>query len=244
MNLGELIRDNNFQVGVVSGLVVACICWFAKKLVQWINDNLWRLKIVNACRKTKIRQVYDNHEQCIKNMLEDGGNSSKLLYFGATGVTLTGVIGKLTPLLYKKYDDIRFLILDPASEKAITRAYELHKSGVYDTSSGFFHEIETTRTTCMALNVKHRAHNQESRFIVCIFDKVMYVRFGLKKEYESIVASEPEGIHAMKSEVWKVNEGSQLYKAFSQQFEDIWEKSRVWCPKEEKYIKPTISECI
>jgi hypothetical protein len=216
-----MVNDNNFQVGVVSTLVVTLLYWIFANLIKLAIKSVLRLRAFVAWKKSKILCVYENRDQAIKQMCEDVEKSNKIYFWGTTGVTFTGSESELKTYLYKK-KDIRFLISSPSSKKFKTRSDELNRVGEFHTSSvSSFNELATSIDVFKEIkHIEYKLHDEETRFVICIFDKVLYLLFALKKEQPS--SGEPEGINAKNSQVWRISEDSLLYKGYIQQFNDLW----------------------
>jgi len=106
--------------------------------------------------------------------------------------------------------DIKLLVLNP--ELGAAEYWANETPGYIDTIKSAIARL----TKIAKLNPS--MHDEKSRFRVYIFDDTMYLGFRLKME------GKDKENHCVNLPIWKVSAESHLYKAFSQQFDDLWEK--------------------
>ena len=201
-----LFRDSSFFVGVFSGMVATILClpiiWLARRAIDFARSQ----KMFNIWQHSGILHIYDTQEQGLSQMYKDALNSKKIYALASLGKTFSHRLSTLYPLLNNRDCDMRFLLLNPASDSAQKRADELNMHGFIDEIKSSLKELSNYS------HIKLGLYDEALYFRVYIFENVMYLRFKLGNEYTA------------STQTWRIGKRSHIYKSIHQQFDDLWAK--------------------
>jgi len=218
MNFFELFNDPQSILSIILGIITFVICSILKKIFDAIKVYLKRISILKVWNDSKIQYMYDNQASAMNDMYKKAKAASNKIYVFANYADMfDSNKQQMLSLLSKKKKGliIKFLVLNPYLEVAQYWADEA--PDYIERIKGAIKRYSSNDTIQLAL------HNEKSRFRVYIFDDVMYLGFRLKME------GQEKEKHCADLPIWKISKDSYLYKAFHQQFDDLWEE----------YNKPT-----
>jgi len=207
MNLSEVF--SNIQP-IILGIVTFVVCNILQKIFEAIKAQFTNISIYKVWNESGIEYMYDNQADAMDDMLKKADESNSISVFANYADIFSFDNQQMLSLLNDKdkSQNIRFLVLDPDSDAADYWEAE---------TPGYINRISSAIVTYKANEkIELATHDVQSRLRVYIFDNIMYLGFRLKmkdKETNKICSDLP---------IWKIGEDSYLYKAFMQQFEDLW----------------------
>ena len=205
----ELFSDNNYLLGIYSGLTVALLIYLFGKLLRFVKINILNKNIINVWFKSKILYVFTKSSEDTRSAIYNDAKASKIIYaFACNPSVFTDMRNKFFDLLKKDNCDFRFLFSDPDSKFVKKRENELIRYALADHIRVTIKTLENESKRNS--NVKFALHNEQLRIGFFIFDDVMYLYFRLKGKLSS------------DSQIYKIGKESYLYKNIFEQFDDFW----------------------
>ena len=204
--------ENNFFIGILSGLGVALILYVLGKLIKLLKKFLVNFRRIHVSSKSKILYIYDSFEEAEDQMYKDAKNSKKILIYACRDVMFTEATNKMYELLKKDDCDIRLLLADPDSEAIKKRAGEI---GLPMPSA--LAPVKASIAVVKGLqdeysSIKLETYDDILRIRYYIFDESVFLGFGLKNK------------RSIQTQVYRIGSESIIYQCLVDQFEDLWEK--------------------
>lgn len=209
----EVITNNNYLlpilVSMISGSIATVGIYLFAKIAKYLRSSIFHYP--NIISKLQINNIYDDFRQAEKEIYKDAVSSEKIYIFANVEPAMLCIPGVMHKLLRTKTGDIKFLLADPSSSMMKSRNEELHYPEVY---------METIKTFLTQMNVlqaenktiKIALHDESVRFKFYIFDDSIYL--GLRSK-DRTTGDSP---------LYRYRKDSPMYKCFSLQFSDYWEK--------------------
>ena len=199
---------SEFIIGILTGLTVSLVIYVFAKLKKIIM----KIGIIVVQRKSKILYIFDDEDKAKEEIYKDAVKSKKIYAFlTRSSCFFADTNNKYNDLLKSEKIDGKFLFVNPDSQYANDRAKEINiLPNQLAAPIAVMKKINTKFE-----NIKFELHDESIRFKFFIFDNIMYLYFKTKENAST------------KTQIYKIGSKSYLFKSFSQQFDDYWEKYHI-----------------